>query len=336
MGFRGEGSVVRVVITGGNGFIGGMLAKRLLQRGALTGPSGHAERIDSLVLLDRARPDQGASGSAVDLVVGDIADDGFVRSVVDRDDVAIFHLASLVSAGCEADFDEALRVNVGGSRAVLEACRARSSTPRVVFASTMAAFGGGAVSDVVSDDTKLTPETTYGVTKAICELLVNEYTRRGFIDGRSARLPTVVIRPGRPNAAASSWVSGVFREPLAGQECVVPVDPDTRVPLCGYRTAIDNLVRLHEVDAGSLTNDRAYNLPALMPSAAEMIATLKSVSHRALGPIRVEPDPAIVAIYRVWAERSSFGRASALGLEGDKNLEGIIETYLADYGTGSG
>ena len=190
------------------------------------------------------------------LVTGDVADAGRLREVVDQDDISVFHLASMVSAECEVDFDAALRVNLDGGRAVLEACRARGSRPRLVFSSSIAAFGGLAPSEVATDSTKLTPATTYGTTKAICELLVNDYTRKGFLDGRTARLPTVVIRPGRPNAAASSWVSGIFRERLNGEECIVPVDPGTRVPLAGYRTVVENLVRLHELGPKVLGSDR--------------------------------------------------------------------------------
>ncbi len=236
-----------------------------MQRGELTGPSGAPEPIDSLVLLDSL----GATGldHRAEVAIGDIADPEVAREVVDRDDISVFHLASMVSAGCELDFDAALAVNLDGCRAVLQACRARHSRPRLVFSSSVAAFGGLGPDDVASESTKVTPQTTYGATKAICELLVNDYTRKGFVDGRSARLPVVVIRPGRPNAAASSWVSGIFREPLNGQECVVPVGPGTRVPISGYRTVVDNLVRLHEVGAQALGHDRAVNLPALEDDA---------------------------------------------------------------------
>jgi nucleoside-diphosphate-sugar epimerase len=324
---------VKVVITGGVGFLGRTLARRLIERGELTGPSGAPEPIDSLVLLDAVAPpepfDWLKDGGA--LVIGDISDPELARSAVDRDDVSVFHLASMVSGGCEVDFDGALRVNLDGGRAVLEACRARAGRPRLVFSSSIAAFGGPGMSEVVSDTTKLTPETTYGMTKAICELLVNDYTRKGFLDGRSARLPTVVIRPGRPNAAASSWVSGVFREPLNGEECVLPVEATTSVPLSGYRTIVENLIRLHEVDGGDLGADRALNLPALDVTAAEMIEALRRSADRPLGPIEIRPDPFVMGIYRGWAQRSSFARATALGLARDTGLDSIIHAYIEDF-----
>jgi nucleoside-diphosphate-sugar epimerase len=324
---------MKVVVTGGAGFLGRRLALRLLDRGSLMGQSNAQEPIDSLVLLDVVAapgPPDGLEGRA-EFVVGDVADPELLCTLVDRDDISVFHLASMVSAGCELDLDGALRVNIDGARAVLDACRATCAQPRLVFTSSIAAFGGLGVSGVAGDMTKLTPETTYGATKAICELLVNDYTRKGFVDGRSARLPTVVIRPGRPNAAASSWVSGVFREPLNGNECVLPVDPRTRVPISGYRTIVDNLIRLHEVDGATLGADRALNLPALDVSAQEMIEELRQASDRPLGPIHVRLDPVIEAIYRGWAQRSSFERATAIGLARDESVEAIIRSYVADF-----
>jgi nucleoside-diphosphate-sugar epimerase len=267
-----------------------------------------------------------------ELVAGDVTNPEVLRSVIDRDDVSVFHLASMVSAACEVDFDAALDVNIGGARAVLEACRARASRPRLVFVSSVAAFGGEVAGDIVTDNTKLTPENTYGMTKAVCELLLNDYTRKGFLDGRSARTPTVVIRPGRPNAAASGWVSGLFREPLSGQETVVPVDLGFRVAISGYRTVVENLVRLHEVDGDALGIDRGCNLPALNPSAEEMIATLRRVVDKPLGDIRMERNPAIVAVLGSWPQQWGSARAIGLGLKGDINLEQIIQEYREDFG----
>jgi nucleoside-diphosphate-sugar epimerase len=268
-------------------------------------------------------------------VTGDVADAGRLREVVDRDDISVFHLASMVSAECETDFDAALAVNLDGCRTVLEACRARASRPRLVFTSSIAAFGGLAASEVATDSTKLTPETTYGTTKAICELLVNDYTRKGFVDGRSARLPTVVIRPGRPNAAASSWVSGIFRERLNGEECRLPVDPGTRVPIAGYRTVVENLVHLHELDHDALGSDRALNLPALELTAQEMIDGLSAAVRGPLGPVSLRPDPAVQAIFATWAEHASSDRAIDLGLLRDGGLAEIVASYLEDFGTGA-
>ena len=313
--------------------MGRTLARRLLDRGELTGPSGGQEPIERVVLFDAVVPEQLPAGldDRAELVAGDVADARVVRSVIDDEELSVFHLASMVSAGCEADFDGAWRVNLDGCRAVLEACRARPEPCRLVFSSSIAAFGGAGMPEVVSDATKQTPQTTYGATKAICELLVNDYTRKGFVDGRSARLPTVIVRPGKPNAAASSWVSGVFREPLNGQECIVPVEPSTRAPVSGYRTVVDNLVRLHEVSPAALDDDRAIGFPSLDVTLEQMTAALHKVADRPLGPVRLQPDPMVMAIFRGWAQRASSQRAMALGLVRDESLEAIVRAYIEDF-----
>jgi D-erythronate 2-dehydrogenase len=328
---------MKVVITGGGGFLGQVLARRLLAGGELTGASNAPEPIDEMVLFDSKVPQRMLAGldRRAEVVTGDVADAGRLREVVDRDNISVFHLASMVSAECETDFDAALTVNLDGCRAVLEACRARGSHPRLVFTSSIAAFGGLAASEVATDSTKLTPETTYGTTKAICELLVNDYTRKGFVDGRTARLPTVVIRPGRPNAAASSWVSGIFRERLNGEECTLPVDPGTRVPVAGYRTVIENLAQVHELDHDALGSDRALNLPALELTAREMIDGLSAAVPGPLGPVSFRPDPSVQAIFATWAQHASSERAIELGLRRDSGLAEIVASYLEDFGTGA-
>lgn len=186
--------------------------------------------------------------------------------------------------------------------------------------------------EVVGDRTKQTPQTTYGATKAIGELLVNDYTRKGFLDGRSARLPTIVIRPGKPNLAASSFASGVFREPLQGEACVLPVRPETRMPLLGYRSAVEGFVRLHEANGATLGEDRAVNFPSLSVTVQEMIDALRRVAgKRRLGEITVAPDPRIEAIVATWPTRSEFSRALALGLPVEDSLDRIVGSYIEDF-----
>ncbi len=182
---------MKVVITGGAGFLGLRLAYRLLERGELTGPDGSRQNIDELVLFDlRAPAGLPASGSTtINTVCGQISDSRTVRALIDRDDISVFHLASVVSGGGELDFDLAMRVNLDGGLHLLEALRARAGCPRLVFASSIAVFGGAVLPAIVGDDTKQTPQTTYGVTKAIGELLINDYSRKGYLNGRSARLP---------------------------------------------------------------------------------------------------------------------------------------------------
>src|SRR5687767_3225224 len=214
---------MKVIITGGGGFLGSQLCQKILERGALTGPSGGPETIAEIVLLDAAfhRPPPEAR---VRHVTGDIGDRATVFAAIGSDSAtSIFHLASMVSGECEERFDDALRVNLDGGRNIFEAARALPGKPRVVFASSIACYGGADMPEVNTDLTKHTPQTTYGVTKAICELFVNDHSRKGHFDGRSVRLPTVIVRPGKPNAAASSWASGMFREPLNGEPCMLPI-----------------------------------------------------------------------------------------------------------------
>ncbi|MCG8355930.1 MAG: NAD-dependent epimerase/dehydratase family protein [Kiloniellales bacterium] len=325
---------MKVVITGGCGFIGQRLGQRLLEIGELTGPDGSQQPIDELLLFDAmpAPPGGLAEDGPVKVVTGDISDRDLVFSLIDRDDISVFHLASVVSGGGEKDFDLAMRVNLNGGLNVFQGLRERAGQPRVVFASSIAVFGGSAMPKTVGDLAKQTPQTTYGATKSICELLINDYSRKGFLDGRSARLPTVIIRPGKPNAAASSFVSGLFREPLNGEPCILPVEPDTVMPLLGYRSIVEGFVKLHELDGDALGDDRAVSLPSLTVTVAEMIEALRRVAgDRPLGEIKIEPDPFIEAICKTWPQDAAYERATALGLPRDGSLDEIVEAYIADY-----
>ena len=327
---------MKVVITGGTGFISRRLAAALTARGRLTGPDGEAA-IDEIVLFDQTVPDDPAAlrdvpADAATLVAGDIADRAAVDALIDRDDVSVFHLASVVSGGGELDFDLAMRVNLTGGLNVLEACRARGSAPRLVFTSSIAAFGGDAMPDAVGDFTKQAPQTTYGATKSINELLINDYTRKGFLDGRTARLPTVVFRPGAPNAAASSFASAVAREPLNGVDYAVPVGRETAMPALGYRAAVDGIIALHELPGARLGPDRAVSLPSLPVTVGEVIDALPRVAgDRPLGRITIEPDPAIEAIVSTWPQATEHQRALDLGLPMESSIDEIIAYYIEDY-----
>jgi len=266
---------MKIVITGGLGFLGLGIARKLIDR----------EEVESLVLFDVAVPDALPDGldPRVTMLAGDISDADQVIALIggdDQDDIAVFHLASVVSAGGEKDFDLAMRVNLDGGRNVLDACRARKRMPKVIFTSSLAVFGGNAMPDTVTDMTRVVPETTYGMTKAMGEMMINDYTRKGFIDGRAARLPTVIIRPGPPNAAASGFASGVFREPLAGVEHVLPVGMDSKMMVIGYRKAVAGLIGLLDADGDDIGPDRVVGLPNTVYSVAEMIAALEQVAKQ--------------------------------------------------------
>ncbi len=326
---------MKVIITGGGGFLGSQLCSKLLQSGHLTGPSGAPEAIHEIVLLD-SHFHAPSNDPRVRQVTGDVSDRDTVFETVGRSAAtAIFHLASMVSGECELRFDDALRVNLDGGRHVFEAARAADGRPRVVFASSIACFGGAARQDPNSDLTKLTPQTTYGMTKAMCELLVNDHSRRGHFDGRSVRLPTVIIRPGKPNAAASSWASGMFREPLNGVECLLPVRRSQRHPMTGYRTVIESIVALHEVREELLGDDRAIGLPAHSVTPELAAATLEKIARERglqLGKITDAFDARIQGIVDNWPVAVDGSRAVALGLPSPPPLEQIVLQYLEDFG----
>src|SRR3954468_9459424 len=326
---------MKVIITGGGGFLGSQLCEQLLQRGALTGPSGAPEPIREIVLLDAFFP-RPAADPRIKQLKGDISDRATVFSAVGSDAAtAIFHLASMVSGECEERFDDALRVNLDGGRNVFEAARALPGLPRVVFASSIACFGGEAMQNPNTDRTKLTPQTTYGMTKAICELLVNDYSRKGHFDGRSARLPTVIITPAKPNPPPSGGASGMFREPLNGETCLLPVRRNQCHPMTGYRTVIESLIALHEGPAGRLSDGRAIGLPAhrVTPQLAEsVIREIAQERGLKLGPIVDAFDARIQGIVNNWPVAVDGARAIALGLPQPPPLKRIVEQYLDDFG----
>jgi nucleoside-diphosphate-sugar epimerase len=241
----------------------------------------------------------------------------------------------MVSGECEERFDDAMRVNLDGGRNVFEAARAVEGKPRVVFASSVACYGGLEMSQMMSDTTKQLPQTTYGMTKAMCEMMVNDHSRKGHFDGRSVRLPTVIIRPGKPNAAASSWASGMFREPLNGETCMLPIRRDQPHPMTGYRTVIESFIALSEVPEEKLGKDRAYVLPAhrVTPQIAEqVIQEVAAERGLQLGPIVDAFDARIQGIVDNWPQQVDGGRAIALGLPQPPPLNQIVRQYLEDFG----
>lgn len=289
--------------------------------------------MDEIVLFDTPAPSAPSlNDPRVKIVRGDIADRETVSRLFDRADVSVFHLASVVSGGAELDFDLAMRVNLDGHLYVLEALRRLGSKPRHVFSSSIAVYGGAASPKQVAEATRHVPQTTYGMTKSMGELLVNDYARKGFVDGRSARLPAVIVRPGAPNKAASSFVSGVIREPLNGIDVALPVGLETVTAVAGYRSIVDSLIALHELDGAALGDDRALNLPNYSVSLREMVESMQSVAGgRTLGKVSVTPDPFVEKIVATWPVGLDAARAKSLGFAPPADLDTVIRDYIADY-----
>ncbi|NRF70641.1 NAD-dependent epimerase/dehydratase family protein [Aquincola sp. S2] len=317
-----------VLITGGAGFVGTRLARELLGRGELDGRA-----IRRLVLADQVAPPPAlALDARVETRVGALLDQ--CATLRDEPFDAVFHLASAVSGECERDFELGLRSNLDTTRALLDALRAAGNAPRLVFSSTIAVFGNDArhpLPPEVNDDTLPVPQTSYGTHKLMCEYLIADYSRKGFIDGRSARLATVTVRPGRPNGAASSFFSGIVREPLAGVESICPVAPAVRHGLSSPRRTVEGLIALFEADREHLGSRLALNLPALNVSVQQMLDALEAVAGRAVRDrVRFEADPAIVRIVDGWPTGVIAARAAALGLRPETSFEHVIAAYIED------
>jgi nucleoside-diphosphate-sugar epimerase len=321
---------MKIVITGGAGFLGQKLARRLLQRGEIAVSDDGAGRfIDEIVLVDQVEPPEMDGDPRVTAVAADIADQAVMGELVGPDTDLVFHLAAVVSGAAEADFDLGMRVNLDASRQLLEICRAAGNRPRVVFTSSVAVYGG--VVGAVDDATALKPRSSYGAQKAIGELLLGDYHRKGFVDGRILRLPTISVRPGAPNKAASSFASGLIREPLNGVATTCPVPLDLKLWLLSPRRAIEAIIKGAELASQGLGDERAVNLPGLSVSVGEMIAALERVGGReAVDLITHTPDPAVEAIVGSWPAAWDVSRATALGLEGDADFDSVIRAYVED------
>jgi D-erythronate 2-dehydrogenase len=302
-------SSVRILVTGAAGYIGSALVRAL--EGA------------EVLSTDQSPPAR---------IIGNLAYPQFARSLVTPEIGVIFHLAALVSGGAEQNFELGTKVNLDATRDLLEACRLAGHAPKFVFASSIAVYGH-ALPDPVTDDTPASPRISYGAQKLVCEILVDDYSRRGFVDGRALRLPTVMVRPGGANTALSGWASAIIREPLAGRDYVCPVRPDTRMACISVGKAVQALVRASELPREALGSRRTVLLTGI-PATAQ--AMWDAVKDRAAGKVRFEPDPALQASMDAAPKATRSARAAALGLPHNLDIQEIVreyeETALADHG----
>jgi nucleoside-diphosphate-sugar epimerase len=317
---------MHILIIGGAGMIGRKLAERLARDGALGGKA-----IGGLTLYDVVEGAVPAGAKVpVKVVTGDLPAAGEAAGLVaDRPDV-VFHLAAIVSGEAEQDFHKGYRINLDGTRSLLEAVRAAGYGPRVVFASSIAVFGAP-FPEAIGDEFFNTPLTSYGTQKAICELLVSDYTRKGFLDGLSLRLPTVCVRPGAPNKAASGFFSNIIREPLAGKEAVLPVAESVMHWHASPRAAVEFMRHAATLDTAAVGPRRALTMPGLAVTVAEQIAALRKVAgDKVADRIRREPDPFVERIVAGWPRRFDARRALGLGFKPDASFEEIVRIHVED------
>lgn len=318
---------MQITILGGGGFLGRKLARRLAAEGALGG-----RPIAGLTLFDlEAPPAPEGARFAVRSLGGDVADPAQVAAAIPPGTDVVVHLAAVVSAQAEADFDLGIRVNLAGTQAVLQACRALPAPARVVFTSSVASFSGGQDARL-EDDARQLPANSYGAEKAIGELLLQDASRRGFLDAVNIRLPTVIIRPGRPNKAASSFVSAILREPLLGLPAELPVPEDFAVWICSPRRAVEWFLHAMTMDTAPLGLDRGINPPGRSVTVGKMLSALEAVAGPAARSlVRHAPDPAVAAIVGGWPAAFTAERARRLlGFSEQEGVEAIIEGFIAD------
>jgi nucleoside-diphosphate-sugar epimerase len=320
---------MEVLITGGAGFLGSKLARQLLARGTLAGPSGQAEKISRITLLDQVAA-QGFDDSRITIMTGDAADAAVVAKALTPSVQSVFHLAAVVSGEAESDFDLGMRINLDATRILLEQARKNGNRPRLVFTSSVAVFGGDLPPKVL-DTTPATPQGSYGAQKAMCELMVTDYSRKGFVDGRSLRLPTVTVRPGKANKAASSFASGIIREPLNGVVSECPVPPDTKVWALSPRSTVHNLIHAHELDSAAFGSAGAVNLPGLTTTVGEMVAAMGRVAGAdTMKLVEWKEDPAIMKLVRTWPGDFVTTRAEKMGFVHDASFDDVVKAYMEE------
>ncbi|MGB0085230.1 MAG: NAD-dependent epimerase/dehydratase family protein [Rhodomicrobiaceae bacterium] len=325
---------MRVLVTGAGGFIGRELIKLLLKEPVLMRGNDGAEQLGELIVTGRssASVEDLAQDPRVRVELGDAGDPAFYGRLFAKRIDSIFHLPATLTAEAENNFRRGLEVNILGMIHLLEQCRAQESPPRVVFPSSIAAFGGP-LPEPVDDKTAQTPQTSYGIGKSIAELLINDYSRHGFIDGRALRLPVVIIRPGASSVpSVADRIGAVLREPLLGREAVCPLAPETRVPVASVRTTVSALLRLHEVPADRFGHTRAMNMPALAVSLQDMADAVMAYDYPGRrGRILWEKDDNIQAVVDSWPRAILAEEANRLGLRADASVAEILRSFIEDF-----
>src|ERR1700730_14974493 len=320
---------MKILVTGAAGFLGRRLIRALLARGELTDAAGQPQRIKQIKAFDVV-PLEGIDDSRVRVLTGDISDPAQVEKLVDADTSSIFHLAAIVSSQAEQEFQLGMRINFEATRALLERVRILGSQARLVMTSSVAVFGGE-LPATVEDAHVWAPQSSYGTEKALADLLLADYSRRGYVDGRSLRMPTVVVRPGKPNRAASSFASGILREPIHGVDAVCPVAHETILWLMSPDRAVENLVHGHEIAKDRLTRGRVINMPGLSVSVKQMLTSLRRIAGNEVGNrVRVERDPAIERIVNSWPGNFSADYARSLGFVYDVDFDSVVHAFIKD------
>jgi nucleoside-diphosphate-sugar epimerase len=319
---------MHILILGGGGMVGRKLAERLARDGQLGG-----QAIERLTLHDVVEPQAPAgAGFKVDTTTSDFAQPGAAETLIaDRPDL-IVHLAAIVSGEAEADFEKGYRINLDGTRYLFDAIRLAGEDykPRVVFTSSIAVFGAP-FPEAIGDDFFTTPLTSYGTQKAIGELLLADHTRRGFFDGIGIRLPTINVRPGKPNKAASGFFSSIVREPLNGQEVVLPVADDVRHAHASPRSAVNFLIHAATMDLAKLGARRNLTMPSVSVTVAEQIEALRRIAgDKVVARIRREPDPTIIGMVAGWPRRFDARRAESLGFRAEQSYDEIVRIHIED------
>ena len=314
---------MRVLITGAGGFIGTTLTAALLQGGALKNAKGESERIDEILLLDTHLP--ATSDPRVTRMQADISDPDTRTKIAGWGPSCVFHLAAVLTSAAEEDPAAALAVNVSSLANLIDAVGSKTATPRFIFPSSIAVFGG-LLPDNVDDDHLQKPQTSYGTHKAIAELMLADATRHGLIDARALRLPIVLVHPGPPTQSVSDRIAGMVRDSVAGKPTVCPLRPDTKVPVVSVDTVVRNLITLHDADTAALRGKRVLNQPALTVSMEDIVNALNIVAEVA-PRVTFDPDPELKKIVDGWPKGFISTRAPSVGVVADKTFDEIIMSY---------